>query len=158
ATITAYGPTQEKANAALAAAKLEVVSTVDGPRIRLEGETKDESLIGAFSGRNYASADLRITVPPGVRLDLASASGDLSAEGPFAGANLRSSYGAVKLRSVEGDVGATSSSGEVSVSSVRGQRLDAKSGYGKVELSDCESSRVEVHTSSGDVRLEKVTG
>jgi DUF4097 and DUF4098 domain-containing protein YvlB len=158
ATITAYGTTQEKANEALAATKLVVESTGDGPRIRLEGGSQEKSVFGAFSGGSHASADLRISIPPGVKLDLSSGFGDIDAEGPFARAKAHSSYGAVKLKTIEGDVEATSSSGDVAVSGVRGQRLEVKSGYGKVLVSQCESARVDASTSSGDVRLEKVSG
>lgn len=158
AKLTASAGRQEKANQALAEAKIDIQETGDGVRIRILGEEKREkTLFGAFSSAGL-EADLDLTVPPGVRLDVRSDSGDVEGEGPFGSSKVHSAFGSVQIRDVDGDVEAASSSGDVTVGGTKGKKVVAKSSFGRVQLADCESSEIEVRSSSGDVKLENVHG
>jgi DUF4097 and DUF4098 domain-containing protein YvlB len=158
AKLTASAGTQEKANQALADAKIDIQETGDGLRIRvLSEEHRETSFLGTVSSGGI-EADLDLLVPAGVRLDLRSESGDVEGEGAFASSKVHSSYGSVKIRGVDGELEATSSSGDVTVSGTKGKKVLAKSSYGSVQLTDSESSEVDVHSSSGDVKLENVHG
>jgi DUF4097 and DUF4098 domain-containing protein YvlB len=159
AKLTAFAGTQEKADLALADLVLDVENTADGARVRVRGERKQErSFLGSLTTTAGFEADLEIRVPAGVRLELHSDSGDVSGTGPFASSKLHSSYGTVEIRDVEGDLEATSNSGEVTVRDVKGKKAVAKSDYGAVHLTHCDSVDAEVHSSSGDVTLENVHG
>jgi DUF4097 and DUF4098 domain-containing protein YvlB len=158
ATITAYGSTQEKADAALAATKLEVVKSAEGVRVRLSGGANEESLFGGTTVRSHPEANLEIRVPAGARLAIESGSGDLDGVGPFAASRLHSSYGSVKVHGVDGELEATSSSGDVTVETVKGKKLVAKSDYGNVRAADSECPDVRMNSSSGDVDLARVRG
>ena len=153
ARITAWGETQEGAQAALAKAELEVASSGSGVTVKLANATVEHGVFGG-SVRQTAHADLEIAVPPGVRLQIESGAGDVDAVGPFQASKLHSSYGSVLVENVEGDVVATSSSGDVDVAAARGGSVEATSGYGQVRVGDCASSRIEAKSSSGDVRVE----
>src|SRR5262249_55220465 len=83
AKLTASAGTKEKADEGLADAKIDVQETGDGVRIRILGEEKQQkSFFGAIS--SGLEAELDLTVPPGVRLDVRSDSGDVAGEGSFA--------------------------------------------------------------------------
>ncbi|MFN0007294.1 MAG: DUF4097 family beta strand repeat-containing protein [Planctomycetota bacterium] len=153
AQITAWGATQAEADKALANAKLEITTSASGATVSLEDATLE---VGQFGGnyRLVAEADLEIAIPPGVRLQIESRSGDIDARGPFEGSKVHSAYGSVRIEKVAGDLEATSSSGDVAVAAVNGTSIEAKSGYGSVALSDCESTRITAKSSSGDVRIE----
>jgi hypothetical protein len=158
ARLTASAGTQEKANQVLAEAKIDIQETGDGVRIRvLAEEGREKSLFGTFSTGGI-EADLDLTVPEGVRLDVRSESGDVEGKGAFASSKIHSSYGSVRIRGVDGELEATSSSGDVTVSGTKGKKVLAKSSYGSVQLVDSESSEVDMHSSSGDVKLENVHG
>lgn len=153
ARITAWGETKEEAETALAKAKLEVATSATGATVSLRGATIEKGLLERIQ-RHTAKADLEITVPPGVRLQIESGSGDVDAQGPFESSKVHSAYGSVRVEKVEGDLEATSSSGDVVVASARGKAIEARSGYGEVQVSGCESTRIAVKSSSGDVRVE----
>lgn len=153
ARITAWGGTQAEADKALADAKLEITTSATGVTVNLRKATVEEGLLGG-NNRNAAEADLEIAVPPGVRLQIESRSGDIDARGPFEGSKVHSAYGSVRIEKVEGDVEATSSSGDVVVASADGKSIEAKSGYGDVQVGDCKSTRIAAKSSSGDVRIE----
>ena len=153
ARITAWGETPEEAQAALAKAKLEVTNSEAGPSVTLSGAVLEGGFLQGIR-RHTANADLEIAVPPGVRLQIESGSGDVDAEGPFEGAHVHSAYGKVRIERVDGDVEATSSSGDVVVASARGKAVEATSGYGQVRVAGCESTRIVAKSSSGDVRVD----
>lgn len=156
AKLTASAGTQEKANQALEEAKIDIQETGGGVRIRILGEEKREkSFFGGISGGGL-EADLDLSVPPGVRLDVRSDSGDVEGEGSFGSSKVHSSFGSVKVRDVDGELEATSRSGDVTVRGTKGRKVIAKSSFGSVQLADSESTEVEVRSSSGDVKLENV--
>jgi DUF4097 and DUF4098 domain-containing protein YvlB len=153
ARITAWGDTQAEADKALVDAKLEITTSSTGATVSLKGATIESGSLGRIK-RFVAEADLEITVPPGVRLQIESGSGEIDARGPFEASKVHSSYGSVRIENVEGDVEATSSSGDVAVGSANGQSIEAKSAYGSVRVGDCKSTRISAKSSSGDVRIE----
>lgn len=152
ALVTARGKTVEEAQARLERA-----------RVVIDDSNGNITVSVAFANANSSisdpspSVDIEMLVPAGVKLDLASESGAVSAEGgPFAEARLKSSYGGVRVENVNGDATVESSSGAVSISGQRGGRAVAKTSYGKVALSDIDATSVRAETSSGSVTATKV--
>jgi len=156
AVVTAYGGSRAEADEVLAGTKLDIHRSNDGLRVRLVTPSEGDSPRGL--ARNGCQADLDIRIPPGARLALATASGDVECDGPFATSRVHSSYGAVRIRNVEGNVDATSSSGNVSVAATRGRTVVAESDYGRVHILDVEATEAKARSSSGNVKLEKVRG
>ncbi len=103
------------------------------------------------------SVDFEVLVPVGVKLDLASSSGEVAAEGgPFAESRLKSNYGDVSIVGVKGDVTVESSSGDVAITHHSGGRATAKTSYGDVRVSDVDAASLHAKTSSGSVKAERI--
>ena len=146
-------PTQEQADEYLARFDFTAEAAANGQQLGLRGE---RVVIEKNGGRTefYPSADVVLTLPEGVNVDLRTRSGDVDTSGALAAAELESAYGNVKLRGARGAVRAHSKSGNVTVSDVEGD-LDAKSGYGVVNATNVRGRSIAVASSSGNVALTK---
>jgi len=135
----------------------------------------DEVVIaGSGSGLN-AAADLAVSIPPGKRVGLYLAVGEVTvtnvqgdlridvASAPVTASGVTGSLtvdagsGAVDVRTIEGELSVDTGSGEVTVTGVRGTRLAVETGSGGVEGSKIIAETVAVETGSGDVMLSDVT-
>ena len=112
---------------------------------------------------------VRIRVPSGSSLDVATESADVTATGSYDRADVRSASGDVRLEAVEGEATLKSVSGDVSVERVAGKAsvnsvsgdavigtiggpADVHSVSGDVDVREAEAS-AKVKTISGDVRI-----
>lgn len=152
AVVTARGTSVEDAHARLRQVKLVITTEADGPLVRVDpGDPASPS-------RTWATVDLSIDVPSGVKLQISSRSGDVAAQvGPFGPSTLESQYGDVVGENVAGDLRAETKSGDVAVNGSRGGDLEATSGYGSVRVAGIECGRATVHSGSGDVSFEHAT-
>jgi len=146
-------PTQEQADEYLARFDFTAEAASNGQQLGLRGE---RVVIEKNGGRTeyYPSADVVLTLPEGVNVDLRTQSGDVDTSGMLAAARLESAYGNVKLRGARGDVRAQSKSGNVAVFDVDGD-LEAKSGYGLVNATKVRGRSIALSSSSGNVALSK---
>ncbi len=153
AVIRAYGATVEEARERLERARIAVDESSGGVSLALDFKRGETSRLGEQS----PSVDFEVLVPAGVKLELASDSGTVTAEGgPFAESHLKSSYGSVRLENVHGDASVDSSSGAVSIAHQSGGRATAKTSYGKVDLSDIDATLLRAETSSGSVTAARI--
>jgi len=129
------------------------------------------SIHGSGSG-THAWADLRITVPRGLKLRIHHVAGDVTVEnvegdlmvdhhmgtldvhGTKGVLNLDTGSGAVTVRDVEGDITVDTGSGGVEITGMKGSRLSLDTGSGSVRVDGAEADRVIVDTGSGGVRIE----
>ncbi|MGH9106314.1 MAG: DUF4097 family beta strand repeat-containing protein [Acidimicrobiales bacterium] len=97
-----------------------------------------------------------VVLPDGGAIEVATASGDISADGRFSDARAHTASGDVFVRSVEGDLYARSASGDLVVSSVQGA-TEVTTASGSVR---CESlgRASQVKTASGDVTIGSAGG
>ena len=120
--------------------------------------------IGDFSigSRRYR---LRVTCPHGAELRARVAAADVTANGRYATADVKSASGDVKLGDVDGDAQVKSVSGDVEIGHVTGTTT-VQLVSGDLRVRNAESSLmaksvsgdVEVQVASGDVQLTSVSG
>ncbi len=108
-----------------------------------------------------SKARLELVVPPAVRVDLSSSSGNLSAEGEFAATRLlrlRTASGDLEFNGWAPEVEARSTSGTIRVHASKAiSSLLARSAGGDVEVSGGVRG-FRCDTSSGDIRAEGLVG
>jgi DUF4097 and DUF4098 domain-containing protein YvlB len=153
ATITVRAKTDEDAQRVLATWKLVVTRSGNVVRLRAEGE-KLETEIGGGKTKVAPQVELEAVVPAGVKAVANSQSGDIRAEGAFAGAELKTSFGKVVVSGTRGELSAKTQSGEVTVQDVQGASVEARSAFGAVRLRKVVSPKVVGHSQSGDVSCE----
>ncbi|MEJ2521360.1 MAG: DUF4097 family beta strand repeat-containing protein [Gammaproteobacteria bacterium] len=100
--------------------------------------------------------DLEIRVPPGARVRLIQAAGNIEADGVAANLQLRSRFGDLRVTDSRGTVTASAGTGRIEVASFRGG-VAARSGSGLVTIENVLGT-VEADTGSGDVRIRGVEG
>jgi DUF4097 and DUF4098 domain-containing protein YvlB len=110
----------------------------DGGRHRVRIERKDRIKWGPLSISWGAEVEVRITCPPGSRLELTGGSTDLDVDGEL------------------GQVSARTASGDVSLAAVSGE-LEVKTASGDVHVGRI-SAEARIATTSGDLELERVAG
>jgi hypothetical protein len=148
------------------------IETVAGEETRVELESdpgvEEEAVITARGGevvveieerrllflRTTPDARVRVTCPPGVRLELKGVSTDFAARGAFGQADAKTVSGDVELERIDGDLSVKTVSGDVVADAVSG-RTTVQSVSGDVRVGDAGGS-VTAQTVSGDVRLASV--
>lgn len=134
----------------------------------------DEVVIaGSGSGMN-AAADLAVAIPPGKRVSLYLAVGEVRvtnvkgelridvASAPVSVAGVTGSLtvdagsGAVDVQTIEGELSVDTGSGRVVARDIRGPRLVVETGSGGFEGSGITTPSVDVESGSGDVSLSDV--
>jgi hypothetical protein len=148
------------------------IETVAGEETRVELESdpgvEEEAVITARGGevvveieerrllflRTAPDARVRITCPPGARLELKGISTDFAARGDFGPAVVKTVSGDVELERVDGDLEVKTTSGDVAADAVSG-RATVQSISGDVRVGEAGGS-VTAQTVSGDVRLASV--
>lgn len=142
---------------------------------RWRGRGRDRVRVSTYGDGLEAYADLDIAVPPGQRIAVALAVGEISATNvnghlvldtqaaPVSATGIRGSLtvdvgsGAVDVRDVEGDVNIDTGSGGVDVTGVNGRDLLVDTGSGRVEASEVSVSDLNIDTGSGSIRASRVT-
>ena len=148
------------------------IETVAGEETRVELESdpgvEEEAVITARGGevvveieerrllflRTAPDARVRVTCPPGARLELKGVSTDFGAHGVFGPADVKTVSGDVELERVDGDLSVKTVSGDVAADAVSG-RATVQSVSGDVRVGEAGGS-VTAQTVSGDVRLASV--
>ncbi len=153
----ANAPDQATAEAVLERYKLELVREHGTLRVRTVGTPLD-SKRGLLTQRLAPGVSLVMTVPPGVRMNAKSGSGEISARGALGSCSLSSSYGDVSAEGTRGDASLSSSSGKVEVSDIQGESVVLTSQYGDVSAEKVQANTVRLKTSSGDVSARDVAG
>ena len=156
------------------------ITTIDGSVARVDvtqdgGEPVDDLFVGlrdtaagqevaveqnrsSFWSHFSGGRDLRVRVqvPHGARLDVTTASADVSARGRYGGGSLNSASGGVGIEQADGDLDIKSASGDLDIGSVAGN-LTARSASGKIAVRRC-SGDVSVRTASGEIELRELEG
>ena len=119
-----------------------------------------------------AHADLRVQVPPGKRVEVHLALGDVTVEnvdgdlrldvhsasirtsGTKGRLSLDAGSGSVRVDDAEGELEVDTGSGSTSVTRFSGQLVNVDAGSGSVTLREVTASRVSVDVGSGSVRAE----
>ena len=141
-----------------------------GDTVEVEAEIPE---IRSWSGSNYASIDLVITVPQSLMLEVDDSSGNMTLRN-IAGANIDDSSDDIEVDQVAGDVSIDDSSGDIELNGVMGDvRIDDSSGdidvrggrsvvledsSGGIHVVDIEGSVLVESDSSGNITVERVGG
>lgn len=153
ARFTTFGETAAEASANLDKCKLRVERADDGVTIAIDADDL-EFKSGVVVIRRSPNVQLEVTIPDGVALALSTASGSISAKGPFAASKVSSKYGSIELSYVDGDAVAFSGSGHVQISNIDGAKtIDAKSAYGAVSIHDASGEKLKAESSSGSIEI-----
>lgn len=105
---------------------------------------------------DYASLDLKITVPDTLPLDIEDSSGDLELAN-VAATRLADSSGGITIHSVAGDLELTDSSGNIQIEDVRGN-LRLSDSSGNMTIAQIAGDVIIPVDSSGDMDIRHVKG
>lgn len=153
ALVVAHGKTAEDARARLERGRVVIDERDGGVAISFDFPVEK----GRVTAEPAPTVDFELEVPAGMRLELSSSSGDISATaGPFGSSSLKSNYGDVAIENVRGDVRVSSSSGKVALARHSDGTAEVRTNYGDVSLADVDATNLVAHTSSGDVVAEKI--
>jgi hypothetical protein len=139
-----------------------VVVTRPAEVIKLEtrypkkGKTK-KSIFSFFVERgNSMSISLTLTVPAGLGIETASASGDVVISEILAGVRASSASGDVIIRNIGGDVYTSVASGDIEVEDVGGS-IELSSAAGHIIVRDVKGD-AQISVATGDVEISSVGG
>jgi DUF4097 and DUF4098 domain-containing protein YvlB len=155
AVLRAQGRTVEEAEAVLARYEVSIERGAGGTAVRLRGEPLriDEN---GMQMELPATVDYVATVPAGTVLEANSGTGNLRASGALGRCDLTTSYGNVQLSGARGDVAAASGTGDLSMADLASSRIELKSSYGAIRVKDVRSERLLCTTGTGDIGMESV--
>jgi len=123
-------------------------------RVRVVVPGLGDLLRSSIGGSNDVVVNVR--VPDGAAIEVATGSGEITAEGRFGAASIETSSGDTSLESVAGDLDVRTKSGDVSAKEVTGEtRITSASG--DVRCGHL-AGPVTVKTASGDVTVESARG
>lgn len=100
--------------------------------------------------------EVLIRVPEGARLDVATASSDVGAEGRYAGGSIRTASGDVRWEQATGDMTVATASGDVTVHYAEAG-LEVRSANGDIWV-DRASGQLKLGSESGDVHVGRAEG
>lgn len=139
------------------AAALEVKSSQDGNRIRVEAPNPRvaRELIG-FGNYSGPSVSFIVRLPQNVTLTAVTRDGSIAVDKVTGTVNLRSGDGSIKANAVSGDLTAHTSDGSLSLSDVNG-RLSLESGDGSIHVQG-RFDDLHVKTGDGSITIEAGDG
>jgi DUF4097 and DUF4098 domain-containing protein YvlB len=109
----------------------------------------------SWTGSEYASLDLELTVPAGLALDVSDSSGDLSIEG-VASVTVKDSSGDIEIEDIRGDVSLEDSSGDIDIEDIGGNVTVKNDSSGDIYGENIEGSALVMKDSSGGIRFSDV--
>lgn len=115
--------------------------SADNGRLRIGGDPKQDRGL---------TADLKVRLPRGLRVEVKTISGDLKVIGLTGGARLKSISGEVDAVDCRGGLTIKTVSGDVDLQKVSGD-VEVKSVSGEVDLVEVDAPLLEVKTVSGDI-------
>ncbi|MBI3243949.1 MAG: DUF4097 family beta strand repeat protein [Chloroflexi bacterium] len=134
---TAWGASQEDAEAGLAEIKVNVTQNGDAVTVEVQ-RPRPVNFIG-IGGQRTDTVDLTITVPATTKVTASTSFGDVSLSGTMGDADVKTSFG------------------DVSVKDVQGGAVEARTDFGEMSLEDVTADgNVEAHSSSGKITLDNV--
>jgi len=131
----------------------EALALIERARVALDGETLVVHVPDGRRGlllRRAPEIDVRIAVPTGSRLDVATKSADVRAHGSFAEGRLATASGDVAVTEVTGDLSIDAASGDLRVGIVGGDAR-VKTASGDVSIDEVAGG-VRASSASGDIR------
>ena len=109
----------------------------------------------SWTGKEYASLDLELSVPAGIHLDVSDSSGDVSIEG-VASVSVKDSSGDIEINDIQGDVSLADSSGDIEVEDVGGNVTVENDSSGDIDGDRIEGGVLVMKDSSGGIRFSNV--
>jgi len=106
----------------------------------------------------FASADVNITVPIGVSVEIQSTAGDVTVEGTQAAVNVESASGDITVREARGTVRLISASGDLSLQGCDAESVHLEAQSGDIRCVGCACTGKEglrARTASGDIVVEE---
>jgi DUF4097 and DUF4098 domain-containing protein YvlB len=129
---------------------IEEAATIEARGSEVTVEVEDR-ILALHTGTQI---DVRVTCPPGARLESRGVSTDLVVRGPLGPADVKTVSGDVRLEQVDGELDVKSVSGDVAAGSVTG-RATVQTVSGDVRVDEM-GGPVSVQTVSGDQRIGAV--
>ena len=151
ATVSASG--RACASSAALLERTQIRTTREGNNARVFVQIPDEP--GDLDDGGYATLDLTVHVPAGLRIEITDTSGDIDAQG-IQLARITDSSGDIEVRDTAGDLEVGDSSGDLSFTRIDGA-LTVSDSSGDLQVDTAKSVRV-VRDSSGDLRIVRVSG
>jgi DUF4097 and DUF4098 domain-containing protein YvlB len=107
----------------------------------------------------FASADVDITVPSGVSVEIQSTTGDVMVEDTKAAVSVESASGDVKVRTAAGKVRLISVTGDLLIQGCTAESMHLETQSGDIRCVKCVCSGAEglrARTASGDITVEEI--
>lgn len=108
----------------------------------------------------FASADVDITVPTGISVEIQSTAGDVLVEGTRAPVSVESASGDITVREATGKVRLISASGDIAVEHSETESIDTQTQSGDIRCENCTCTGAEglrARTASGDLVMRQVS-
>lgn len=108
----------------------------------------------------FASADVDITVPTGISVEIQSTAGDVLVEGTRAPVSVESASGDITVRQATGKVRLISASGDIAVEHSETESIDTQTQSGDIRCENCTGTGAEglrARTASGDLVVRQVS-
>lgn len=152
---TAWGGSQEDAEAALAEMKV----TIEQKGDKITVSIFQPAEMQAFSiGPGSGSVNFTIEVPLETSVDLTAISGDVSLDGITGEARLRSSFGSVTVKNVTGPLNAKSNSGGIEAENLDAgtEAVSLHSEFGEIDVRGLKGGQVSISAQSGQMTLQDI--
>ncbi len=132
-----------------------------GPELEVRNErgrlVVDSNCPGWFS--NACGAELVLTVPRGVPVNLRTGSGDIEVAGVVGDAKLQTGSGEIEIAGLrDGDLTARTGSGDIDASRIDAGEVALRTGSGEIHVTGLAAQEVETRTGSGDIELTIADG
>lgn len=100
----------------------------------------------------FASADVDITVPTGISVEIQSTAGDVAVEGTRAAVSVESASGDITVREATDKVRLISARGDIVLERVEADNVDVQTQSGDIRCDSCSSrEELRARTASGDI-------
>ena len=152
---TAWGGSQEDAEAALAEMKV----TIEQKGDKITVSMFQPAEMQAFSiGPGSGSVNFTIEVPLETSVDLSAISGDVSLDGTTGEAKLRSSFGSVTVKNVTGPLNAESNSGGIEAENLNAgaDAVSLHSEFGEIDARGLKGGQVSITSQSGQITVRDI--
>ena len=133
------------------------VTVPAGTDVFVDVASADVRLSGRLGHVRVRTASGGIATEGSARLEVSTASGDITGDAVEGDVSVSSVSGSCTLRTVGGRVDATLTSGELRVERCAGD-ISVRSTSGSTRVGHCDGSEITVRTISGDVRMGLPTG